>query len=152
MTSEKSEKECREILGVENGASEKEIKLAFRKKARKYHPDLNKTDPEASKKFRDVQEAYEVLRDAPLGLDPFKDFSRAAEDFFKSFRTTSFKVNEFFRDPFKGFNKSRKKSKPSPFVDLRKEVFEKRTEKLERTFQRIEKEFRSFIKEFLRNF
>ena len=52
-----------EILGVEKSASDAEIKSAFRRLAKKYHPDLNKDDPSATEKFKEVQEAYEVLGD-----------------------------------------------------------------------------------------
>lgn len=55
-------KDYYKILGVDRGASEAEIKSAYRKLARKYHPDVNK-DKEASQKFKDVNEAYEVLSD-----------------------------------------------------------------------------------------
>jgi DnaJ-class molecular chaperone len=51
-------------LGVKREASEKEIKSAFRKAARKYHPDLNPNDREAEARFKEVNEAYEVLSDA----------------------------------------------------------------------------------------
>ncbi len=53
-----------EVLGVEKSASENDIKLAYRRLARKLHPDLNKTDPKAKEKFIELQEAYEVLSDA----------------------------------------------------------------------------------------
>ncbi|MFX1324539.1 MAG: molecular chaperone DnaJ [Promethearchaeota archaeon] len=52
-----------EVLGVNKDASTNEIKLAYRKLARKLHPDMNKTDPNAKEKFIEVQEAYEVLSD-----------------------------------------------------------------------------------------
>ena len=52
-----------EVIGVEKGASEEEIKKAFRKQAKKYHPDLNPGDKEAEAKFKEVNEAYEVLSD-----------------------------------------------------------------------------------------
>lgn len=51
-------------LGVKRSASEKEVKSAFRKLARKYHPDLNPNDREAEAKFKEANEAYEVLSDA----------------------------------------------------------------------------------------
>ena len=52
-----------EVLGVEKSASNDEIKRAYRKLAKKYHPDINK-EPDAEEKFKEVQEAYEVLFDA----------------------------------------------------------------------------------------
>lgn len=52
-----------EILGVDKNASESEIKKAYRKKAMKFHPDRNKGDSEAEKKFKEASEAYEVLKD-----------------------------------------------------------------------------------------
>lgn len=53
-----------EVLGVSKGASEAEIKKAFRKEAKKYHPDLHPNDKEAEAKFKEVNEAYEVLSDS----------------------------------------------------------------------------------------
>ena len=52
-----------EVLGVSKSATEAEIKSAFRKKAKEFHPDLNKDDPKASEKFQEAQEAYSVLSD-----------------------------------------------------------------------------------------
>lgn len=52
-----------EVLGVGKSASADEVKRAHRKLARKYHPDLNKNDPNAEKKFKEVQEAYDILSD-----------------------------------------------------------------------------------------
>ena len=52
-----------EVLGVERDAYEAEIKKAFRKLARELHPDLNPGDPQASERFREAAEAYEVLSD-----------------------------------------------------------------------------------------
>ena len=51
------------ILGLEKSASPKEIKAAYRKLARKYHPDLNQTDKDAKKNFQEINEANEVLSD-----------------------------------------------------------------------------------------
>lgn len=52
-----------EVLGIERAASEEEIKKAYRRLARKYHPDFNKDDPRAEEKFKEINEAYEVLSD-----------------------------------------------------------------------------------------
>ncbi len=52
-----------EVLGVQKGASEDEIKKAYRKTAKKYHPDLHPNDKEAEEKFKECNEAYEVLSD-----------------------------------------------------------------------------------------
>ncbi len=53
-----------DVLGVDEDASEKKIKKAYRKKAMEYHPDRNPDDPEAEKKFKEASEAYEVLSDS----------------------------------------------------------------------------------------
>ena len=51
------------ILGVGRTASEKEIKQAYRRLARKYHPDVNPGDKSAETKFKEINEAHEVLSD-----------------------------------------------------------------------------------------
>ena len=53
-----------EVLGLQKGASEEEIKKAFKTMARKYHPDFHPGDKEAEEKFKEVNEAYGVLSDA----------------------------------------------------------------------------------------
>ncbi len=56
-------KDYYKILGVDKKASQEEITKAYKKLARKYHPDLNPNDPSAENKFKDVNEAHEVLKD-----------------------------------------------------------------------------------------
>ena len=53
-----------EVLGVDRNASDAEIKRAYRKLAKKYHPDMNPGDKEAEAKFKEATEAYEVLSDS----------------------------------------------------------------------------------------
>ena len=53
-----------EVLGVDKGADEATIKKAYRSLAKKYHPDMNPGDQEAEVKFKEVNEAYDVLSDA----------------------------------------------------------------------------------------
>ena len=57
------EKGFYEILGVSRSSSEKEIKQAYLRLARQYHPDVNKNDKSAEEKFKQINEAYEVLSD-----------------------------------------------------------------------------------------
>ena len=56
-------KDFYKTLGVEKGASADEIKKAYRKLAMKYHPDQNKDNPEAENKFKEISEAYDILKD-----------------------------------------------------------------------------------------
>ena len=53
-----------EVLGVDKGSDEQTIKKAFRKLAKQYHPDVNPGNPEAEAKFKEINEAYEVLSDS----------------------------------------------------------------------------------------
>ena len=68
-----------EVLGIQKGASEDEIKKAYRKKAREYHPDLHPDDPSFVEKFQEVNEANEVLSD-PEKRARYDQFGHAGVD------------------------------------------------------------------------
>ena len=68
-----------EVLGVTKGASEAEIKRAYRVVAKKYHPDMNPGDEEAAEKFKEAAEAYSVLSD-PEKRAKYDQFGHAAFD------------------------------------------------------------------------
>ena len=68
-----------EVLGVSKGASDDEIKKAFRQTAKKYHPDMHPDDPEAEEKFKECQEAYAVLSD-PEKRRQYDQFGHSAFD------------------------------------------------------------------------
>jgi molecular chaperone DnaJ len=92
MASEK--KDFYEILGVNKKASQDEIKKAFRKLARKYHPDLNPGDKVAEQKFKEINEAYGILSD-PKKKAEYDQFGSAAFGAggpgFDGFRTYDFR-------------------------------------------------------------
>lgn len=82
-----------DILGVSETATDAEIKKAYRKLARTHHPDRNPDDPEAERRFKEVQEAYEVLRDPErrreydrLRRNPFAGFGpgQGGEGFYRT--------------------------------------------------------------------
>ena len=52
-----------DVLGVDKSASDEELKRDYMRLARKYHPDVNKDDPQAEEKFKEINEAYGVLSD-----------------------------------------------------------------------------------------
>lgn len=86
-----------EVLGVSRDASDDEIKKAYRRLARKYHPDVNKDDPDAEAKFKEIGEAYKVLSN-PEARAQYDRFGHAA---FEGAQGAGASQGGF--DPFGGF-------------------------------------------------
>lgn len=101
-----------EVLGISKGASDEEIKKAYRKMAKKYHPDLNKGDATAEQMFKDVNEAYSVLSDPQkkarydqfghAGVDPSYGAGGAGGSGFGGFGGMDFDVSDIFSSFFGG--------------------------------------------------
>jgi molecular chaperone DnaJ len=97
-----------DILGVKKGASQEEVKKAFRRLARKHHPDLNPGDKGAEKRFKEINEAYEVLGEKRTNYDQFGKTPFEAGAGFEGFRTHDFGFDfggteDVFSNLFRGF-------------------------------------------------
>ena len=92
-----ADKDFYEILGVSRGASDAEIKKSYRKLAMKYHPDQNKDNQEAEKKFKNINAAYEILKDSEkravydqYGHDAFRQGGMGGAQLFGLYRQLIF--------------------------------------------------------------
>jgi molecular chaperone DnaJ len=116
-----TERDLYQVLGVERGASEAEIKRAFRKLAQQWHPDVN-TEPEAQERFKEINDAYQVLSD-PERRQRYDMFGRAGVDGgapgagFEGFGGFSDIFDAFFGGAAGG--SSARRGRPQPGADLR---------------------------------
>lgn len=118
-----------DVLGVSKGASDDEIKKAYRKEAKKYHPDLHPGDKQAEAKFKEVNEAYEVLSDADkrsrydqfghAGVDPNFGAGGTGGGFGGGFDFSD--IFDMFGGGFGGFGGSRRNG-PRRGEDIRKVI------------------------------
>ena len=126
-----SAKDYYSVLGVNKSSSEDEIKKAYKKLALKYHPDRNKNDKKAEEKFKEINEAYQVLGDSerknqydtfgtagPQGGFPGGGFSGSGIPDIEDL------INDFFGQGRRGGGRSRSSSEPTRYKgrDLRYEV------------------------------
>lgn len=121
-----------DILGVQKGCSDEELKKAYRKLAKQYHPDLNPGDKSAEQKFKDVNEAYSVLSDADKRRK-YDQFGKGAVDGSGGFGGGGYSgfgaefdpmdiFNSFFGGGFGGFggsSSSRRRNGPTKGADLK---------------------------------
>ena len=89
-----------EILGVERGCDEQELRKRYRKLAMKYHPDHNPDDPDAQEKFKEIAEAYGVLSDPQKRKQYDMFIASGGTDFRSGNAGFSYSQEEIFRDLF----------------------------------------------------
>lgn len=124
-----SKRDYYEILGLDRNASETDIKRAYRKLAMKYHPDRNPGDKEAEEKFKEVNEAYEILS-SPEKKQRYDQFGHAGVNGngaggFEGFGGFGGGFDDIFGDIFDMFGggfSSRRRSGPQKGADIRYET------------------------------
>nr|CAD1826950.1 unnamed protein product [Ananas comosus var. bracteatus] len=117
------EKDYYAILGVSKDANKDDIKKAFHALAKKYHPDANKNNPAAKRKFQEIRDAYEILSDSEKRAQYDREFSKGTEKVRYSADDTS-GFRRTYRDPFSDFRTSNQDPFSDTFYKIFSEVFE----------------------------
>lgn len=133
MQDRKERKNNLKVLGLEEDADKEEIKRAYRKLAKKYHPDLNPGKLDAKEDFIKLQNAYDHLK-IPSAI-PVKKTTRtqkSSSGFESIFRSIE-RMRDLFFLPFESYFKESDTTnffeEPEPFVDLRKIIQERQKRK-----------------------
>ncbi|KAJ3695843.1 hypothetical protein LUZ60_001220 [Juncus effusus] len=116
------EKDYYEILGVSKDSSQDEIKKAFHALAKKYHPDTNKNNEASKRKFQEIRNAYEVLRD-PSKRAQYDQGSSEEKEELRYNETGGFNRKKY-HDPFSGFHRNNRDPFSDNFYKIFSEVFE----------------------------
>ena len=115
------------VLGVEKTATQEEIRKAYRKQAKRYHPDINKDDPQAKERFQEINEANEVLGDPEKRkkYDEYGEHWQHADEFEAQRRQNSYNPNGAYNfGGFGGFGDfSGNDSNASGFSDFFEQLF-----------------------------
>ena len=139
-----------EVLGVERGATDNEIKRAYRKLAKKYHPDMNQNSDEAEHMFKEATEAYEILSDSQkrqqydqFGHAAFSQGGGGAGGFGGGFGDMGDMFGDIFGDFFGGGGSRRRANAPQKGANIQAGV----TLEFEEAVFGVEKEIQVTVSE-----
>ena len=112
-----NKRDCYEVLGINRNASEKELKSAYRKLAKKYHPDANPGDKKSEEKFKELSEAYDILKDPEkrklydkfghAAFDESMNYRQPENDNYREYHFTGGDFEDIFKDIFGGHSHRR---------------------------------------------